>query len=206
MKSACRLSGHKGTMRSLSFSVLLVLMIFASNHSNLAQADDYSQAIQIFKESGAVQPFFKNAYGYAVFPTIGKGGLGIGGAYGKGQVYKGGKVTGTASVVKLSVGFQAGGQALSEIIFFQDKRAYDDFTNGNFEFDAEASAIAITAGVDAKAGTQGATAGASAGPDTAVQAGTKYRKGMAVFVHQKGGLMYEAAIGGQKFGFTPNNK
>jgi lipid-binding SYLF domain-containing protein len=178
-------------------------MIFASNASNLAHAHSYSNAIDVFKKSSAVQPFFNNCYGYAVFPTIGKGGIGIGGAYGKGQVYQGGKVTGTASLVKLSVGFQLGGQAFSEIIFFKDKRAYDEFTSGSFEFDASASAVAITAGAQVKAGTEGGTAGASAGPATGAQAETRYRKGMVVFVHAKGGLMYEAAIGGQKFNFTP---
>jgi lipid-binding SYLF domain-containing protein len=190
-------------MKPLRFFVLLVVMIFASNASNLAHADSYSNAIDVFKKSSAVQPFFNNCYGYAVFPTIGKAGIGIGGAYGKGQVYQGGKVTGTASLVKLSVGFQLGGQAFSEIIFFKDKRAYDEFTSGSFEFDASASAVAITAGAQVKAGTEGGTAGASAGPATGAQAETRYRKGMVVFVHAKGGLMYEAAIGGQKFNFTP---
>jgi hypothetical protein len=119
------------------------------------------------------------------------------------QVYQGGKVTGTASLVKVTIGFQWGGQAFSEVIFFQDKRAYDDFTSGNFEYDAAASAVAITAGVQAKAGTEGAIAGSSAGPPTRAQVQNKYRRGMAVFVHAKGGLMYGAGIGGQKFSFTP---
>ena len=104
-------------------------------------------------------------------------------------------------MTKATIGFQFGGEAFSEIIFFQDKRAYNEFTNGNFEFDVAASAVAITAGAQAKAGTEGATAGASAGPATGTQAKTNYRKGMAVFAHTKGGLMYEAAIGGQKFSF-----
>ena len=103
----------------------------------------------------------------------------------------------------MSVGFQLGGQAFSEVIFFEDKRAYDEFTSGSFEFDASASAVAITAGAQAQAGSTGTSAGASAGPATGVQASNKYRKGIAVFVHTKGGLMYEAAIGGQKFDFTP---
>jgi len=206
MKSLRVLSSQKGKAGSLRFFLLLLLMVVASNRSSLAQADDYSQTIEVFKKSGTVQPFFQNAYGYAVFPAVGKGGLGIGGAYGKGGVYQGGKVTGTATLLALSIGFQAGGQAFSEIIFFQDKRAYDDFTSGSFEFDAQASAVAITAGAQASAGTQGATAGASAGPDSGQQAGTGYRKGMAVFVQAKGGLMYEAAIGGQKFDFTPRKE
>jgi len=182
-------------------SIPLFAMVLAVLMAGPALADKYADTIAVFKKSDAVQPFFKNAYGYAVFPTIGKGGLGIGGAYGKGQVYQGGKVAGEASLVKLSIGWQAGGQAFSQMIFFEDKRAYDEFTSGEFEFDASASAVAITAGAQAKAGTGGATAGASAGPATGKQAKASYRKGMAVFVHTKGGLMYEAAIGGQKFSF-----
>jgi lipid-binding SYLF domain-containing protein len=105
--------------------------------------------------------------------------------------------------MKISIGFQAGGQAFSQIIFFQDKRAYDDFTSGEFAFDAQASAVAITAGAQAQAGSTGATAGASAGPKTGTHAQASYYKGMAIFVHTKGGLMYEAAIAGQKFSFKP---
>ena len=191
-------------MRVFRLFVLLVMVILLSSFPNLAHADKYSNTIEVFKESPAVQPFFKSAYGYTVFPTVGKAGIGIGGAYGKGQVYRGGKVTGTAKLFKATIGFQLGGQAFKQIIFFQDKRAYDDFTSGNFEFDAAASAVAITAGAQAKAGTEGATAGASAGPATGTQAETSYRKGMAVFVHTTGGLMFEAAIGGQKFSFQPN--
>lgn len=103
----------------------------------------------------------------------------------------------------MSIGFQLGGQAFSEIIFFQDKRAYNEFISGAFEFDVKASAVAITAGVQAQAGTTGKTAGASAGPATGRQAKAKYVKGMAVLIHARGGFMYEAAIGGQKFSFEP---
>jgi lipid-binding SYLF domain-containing protein len=106
--------------------------------------------------------------------------------------------------MKATIGLQAGGQAFSEMIFFEDKRAYDDFTSGEFEFDATASAVAITVGAQAKAGTEGTTAGASATSQTGKQAKAKYSNGMAVFVHTKGGLMYEAAIGGQKFSFKAN--
>ena len=173
--------------------------------SSPAYADKYTDTINVFKKSQVVQPFFKNAYGYAVFPTVGKAGIGIGGSYGTGQVYQGGKVTGEVSLIKGSIGWQLGGQAFSQMIFFEDKRAYDEFTSGNFEFDATASAVAITAGAQAKAGTEGASAGASAGPATGKQAKTSYHKGMVVFTHTKGGLMYEAAIGGQKFSFKPKN-
>jgi lipid-binding SYLF domain-containing protein len=188
-------------MNIYRLSIILVTVMLALALSNPAQADKFADTIDIYKKSGAVEPFFKGAYGYAVFPTIGKAGFGIGGSYGTGQVYQGGKVTGETSLIKATIGFQAGAQAFSEMIFFEDKRAYDEFTSGEFEFDAAASAVAITAGVQAKAGTEGATAGASAGPATGKQAQASYHKGMAVFVHIKGGLMYEAAIGGQKFNF-----
>jgi lipid-binding SYLF domain-containing protein len=184
-------------------SAIFVMIILIFTVSSASAAEDFSSTIKVFNESPSVQPYFKNAYGYAVFPTVGKGGLGIGGAYGKGQVYRDDKVTGTAKLTKVTIGFQAGGQAFSQIIFLQDKRAYDDFTSGEFAFDAQASAVAITAGAQAQAGTTGATAGASAGPKTGAQAKINYYKGMAIFVHAKGGLMYEAAIGGQKFSFKP---
>ena len=185
---------------------VLVALLVALAVALPAQADKFEDTMAVYKKSASVQPFFENAYGYAVFPTIGKAGIGIGGSYGTGQVYEKGVVTGTASLAKLSVGFQLGGQAYSQMVFFEDKRAYDEFTSGNFEFDATASAVAITAGVEAKAGTEGATAGASAGPATAAQAKIEYHKGMAVFTHAKGGLMYEAALGGQKYGYKPLEK
>jgi lipid-binding SYLF domain-containing protein len=184
-------------------SAVFVMIVLIFTISSASAADDYSSTINVYKQSPQVQPYFKNAYGYAVFPTVGKGGLGIGGAYGKGQVYRGGKATGTTKLMKISIGFQAGGQAFSQIIFFQDKRAYDEFTSGEFAFDAQASAVAITAGAQAQAGSTGATAGASAGPKTGTHAQASYYKGMAIFVHTKGGLMYEAAIAGQKFSFEP---
>ena len=190
-------------MKSIMLFKTLLFLLLAVFISSPAMADQYTDTLDIFKKSDAVKPFVESAYGYAIFPTIGKGGFGVGGAYGKGRVYRGGVVTGETSLVKLTVGFQAGGQAFSEVIFFEDKRAYDEFTSGEFAFDAAASAVAVTAGAQAKAGTGGATAGASAGPATGSQARTQYHKGMAVFIHAKGGLMYEAAIGGQKFSFTP---
>jgi lipid-binding SYLF domain-containing protein len=191
---------HITIKKPITMSILIAFTLVVAL-SGPALADKFTDTIEIYKKSEAVQPFFKNAYGYAVFPTVGKAGIGIGGSYGTGQVYRGGKVTGEASLIKATIGFQLGGQAFSQMIFFEDKRAYDEFTGGNFEFDATASAVAITAGAQAKAGTEGATAGASAGPATGKQAKASYHKGMAVFVHTKGGLMYEAAIGGQKFSF-----
>ena len=190
-------------MKINRFPILMIIFILALALANPVQADKFIDTIEMYGKSDAPQPLFKNAYGYAVFPTVGKAGSGIGGSYGTGQVYQGGKVTGEVSLIKGSIGFQLGGQAFSQMIFFKDKRAYDEFTSGEFEFDATASAVAITAGAQAKAGTEGTSAGASAGPATGKQAKTSYHKGMVVFTHTKGGLMYEAAIGGQKFNFKP---
>jgi lipid-binding SYLF domain-containing protein len=192
-------------MRIIRFHMGTVVLIgaIACTSASASAAVDYSSTLNVFKASPQVKPFFKDAYGYAVFPTVGKGGLGIGGAYGEGQVYRGGRVTGRSRLVQLSIGFQAGGQAFSQIIFFKDKRAYDEFTSGEFAFDAQASAVAITAGAQAQVGTTGSTAGASTGPKSGKQAETVYQNGMAIFIHAKGGLMYEATIAGQKFSFDP---
>jgi lipid-binding SYLF domain-containing protein len=165
-----------------------------------ALADSYSDTVGLFKNAGASAGFFTSSYGYAVFPTIGKGGLGIGGAHGKGHVYRQGKYVGDTSMTQLSIGLQAGGQAYSEIIFFQDQRAFDEFTSGNFSFSGNVSAVAITAGASASAGTGGSSAGASGGKKDATTAG-EYQKGVAVFTIAKGGLMYEASVAGQKFSY-----
>lgn len=167
-----------------------------------AAADEYQDTIEVFRKAGESGKFFQTAYGYAVFPTIGKGGIGVGGAYGKGRVYEKGRYVGDTSMAQVTVGFQLGGQAYSQIVFFEDQRAFREFTSGSFEFGAEASAVAITAGAGAKAGTAGASAGASAGRHDAKTVGV-YNKGMATFTVAKGGLMYEASIGGQKFSYTP---
>ena len=136
-------------------------------------------------------------------PKIGKGGLGVGAAHGRGQVYQGDRVTGITKLTDISIGFQAGGQAYRQIIFFEDKRACDEFTAGSYEFDAGAGAVAVTASADAGVGTTGTSAGASAGGQTGSQASTSYHKGLAVFTISTGGLMYEATIAGQKYKFTP---
>jgi lipid-binding SYLF domain-containing protein len=170
---------------------------------SVAWADDYSDTIDMFKKAGGSAKFFDSSYGYAVFPTIAKGGLGVGAAHGKGRVYEQGKYVGDTSMTQVSVGLQAGGQAYSQIIFFQDKNAFDEFTSGNFEFGAGVNAVAIKSGVSASAGSTGASAGASgAGTGDASTAGA-YRKGMAVFTVAKGGLMYEASLAGQKFKYKP---
>jgi len=165
-----------------------------------ALADRYSDTTSLFKNAGASAAFFESSYGYAVFPTIGKGGIGVGAARGKGRVFQQGKYIGDTSMTQLSIGLQLGGQAYSEIIFFEDQRALSEFTSGNFSFSGDVSAVAITAGASASAGTRGSTAGASGGKKDATTAG-KYQKGVAVFTIAKGGLMYEAAVAGQKFSY-----
>ena len=166
-----------------------------------AFADSYSDTVTLFKNAGQSAALFKSSYGYAVFPTIGKGGIGIGGAHGSGRVYQQGKYIGDTSMTQISIGLQLGGQAYSEIIFLEDQRALSEFTSGNFGFSGNVSAVAITAGASASAGTEGSTtAGASGGKKDATTAG-RYQKGMAVFTIAKGGLMYEASVAGQKFSY-----
>ena len=159
-------------------------------------------AINLFRHAGESAWFFGHSYGYAIFPTIGEGGFVVGAAGGKGQVFIRGRQVGEATLAEVSVGFQAGGQAFSEIIFFEDKRSADEFESGHFEFGADAKVVAITAGADVSAATNGQQAGVSGGEKDARTVG-HYYKGMAVFTIAKGGLMYQAAVSGQKFSFKP---
>jgi lipid-binding SYLF domain-containing protein len=187
------------TQRKLAFAAGLALLTLAP----FGWSDGYDDARKIFQEAGASGSFFKSSYGYALFPTIGKGGIGLGGAGGKGRVFVGGKHVGNTSMAQVTVGLQLGGQAYSMIIFFEDERAFTDYSSGNFEFGAQATAVAITAAASAGTSTGGgATAGAS-GHSSSARTGGGYTKGMAVFTVAKGGLMYEASLGGQKFGYKP---
>ncbi len=149
----------------------------------LAAQQDVTKAIAEFKkaDSGIAQ-VFETAHGYAIFPSVGKGAIGIGGAHGNGYVYERGRLIGHTTLTQVTVGFQFGGQAYREVIFFKDKTALDDFTRGNFEFSAQATAVAIKAGASA---------------DLA------YNGGVAIVTMAKGGLMYEASVGGQKFSYKP---
>jgi len=167
-----------------------------------AFADEYSDTIKVFRNAGESASFFEDSYGYAVFPTIGKGGFVVGAAHGSGRVYRQGKYVGDTSMTQITVGAQLGGQAYSQMVFFKNKGAFDEFTSGEFEFAAQASAVAITAGASAQAGTSGPSAAAS-GTQQHAKTTAKYYKGMAVFTVAKGGLMYEASIGGQKFSYEP---
>ncbi len=116
-----------------------------------AHADDYSDTATLFRNAGQSKYFFDHSHGYAIFPTIGKGGLVVGAAHGNGRVFVNGAAIGTTSVTQLSLGLQAGGQAYSQIIFFEDERALREFTNGQFEFGADASEVAIRAGAQGSA-------------------------------------------------------
>jgi lipid-binding SYLF domain-containing protein len=170
-----------------------------------ALADKYSDALKLFQDAGESAAFLKSSYAYALFPTIGKAGLGVGGARGEGRVYEQGKHVGDTTMTSLSFGLQAGGQSYAQIIFFEDQRALDEFKSGNFEFGANVNAVVITASASGTAGSTGASAGASAGKSDASTTG-EYRKGMAVFQIIKGGLMYEASVAGQKFSYKPVGK
>lgn len=182
--------------RLLSILVLSSLALAATP----AVADEYQDTINVFRKAIESGPMLSKAYGYAVFPTVGKAGVGLGGAFGKGRVYEKGKHIGDTTLAQASFGWQLGAEAFSQIILFEDKRALEEFTRGQFEFSAEASAVAVTARAGASAGTTGASAGASAGQHDAKTAG-KYHKGMATFTVGKGGLMYAATVAGQKFSY-----
>lgn len=173
---------------------ILVLLPVAS-----VLADTYSDTKKMFSDAGASN-MFDGAHAYALFPTIGKAGFVIGGAYGEGRVYQGGEVIGDTSMTQATIGFQLGGSGFSQVIFFKDKRALDKFTRGNFEFGADAQAVALTAAAGGSAKTTGSSATASGGKNNADTAGNYY-KGMATFTITKGGLMYEASVGGQKFSY-----
>lgn len=174
--------------RKLLFSALTLLLTAHAqagwNPSGGAEIEKKaSETLREFRrQDPSLEAFFKKAAGWAVFPTVGKGGFGIGGAYGEGVLYEGGKVVGYADVKQVTIGFQFGGQAYSELIFFKNKRAVERFKQEKLEFDAQVSAVA-------------ATKGAAANVD--------YSNDVAVFTLVKGGLMYEATVGGQHFGFTP---
>jgi lipid-binding SYLF domain-containing protein len=187
---------------------VLVSLALSSTFGSMAVADDdpgdCAATLKLFQDAGQSASFFSKSYGYAVFPTIGKAGLGVGGAHGSGCVYEKGKQVGTAKMNQLSFGWQAGAQGYSLIVFFEDERAFKEFTSGNFEFGAKASAVAITAGASAGAGTTGTSSGASAGKkDATTKTVTGYEKGVASFSIIKGGLMYEAALAGAKFKYKP---
>jgi len=134
------------------------------------------------KSDPGLKKFFDEAAGYAVFPTVGKGAVGVGGAFGRGELYEAGQLEGFCTLTQASIGLALGGQAYTELIFFETQHALDRFKTGNFAFAAQASAVALKSGASANA---------------------KYTDGVAVFTMAEAGLMYEASIGGQKFSYRP---
>ena len=171
-------------MKNLFLVCLFVLTISISSTAQIGGWDPEAvekaeETKQTFLEKDPdLKAFFGEAYAYVIFPSIGKGGLAVGGAHGKGIMFRNDSPVGEAKMTQVTIGFQAGGQAYSEVIFFENEASYERFTASKYEFAAQVSAVAATAGASA---------------DVA------YEDGVAVFTMAKGGLMYEASVGGQKF-------
>lgn len=190
-------------MKAALPTMLALIATLLATPAEAQRTRDFSETISTFQEVAVVRPFFDNAYGYAVWRRIARGGLGIGGATGRGQVYVNGEVTGFSRLVDVSIGFQMGGKVYRQIIFFEDKAAYDDFAAGRFEFDAQAAAIAVTASAQASSGTQGSQASVQAATTAELAAESSYHNGMRVFTMARGGLMYQVTIAGQRYNFRP---
>ena len=185
----------------INAGLVAAALLTLSGTAGAQEVRDLSGTIDEFRSIPGLQRYFENAYGFAVWQRIARGGLGIGAATGRGQVYVDGQVVGFSRLVDVTIGLQLGGQAYKQIIFFEDQRAYTDFTSGNFEFDAAASAVAVTASAQANAGTSGSQASAGSGGPASSASGAGYYKGLQVFTMATGGLMYQATIGGQKYNF-----
>ncbi|SHG78899.1 Las17-binding protein actin regulator [Chryseolinea serpens] len=180
------------TKKRLTFylqGTLLLVAVFVATTNGLGQSDSKKEKIakdskeakaEFIKSDPKMADLFSKAYGYAIFPNVGKGAVGIGGASGNGVAYENGTAIGTAKLTQVSIGFQWGGQAYREVIFFESKEHMDRFKESRVELSAQVSAVAAKSGASANA---------------------KYVDGVMVFTMQKGGLMYEAAVGGQKFKF-----
>lgn len=161
---------------SLSFSA------FSQSEKEKGLIEDSKNAQAEFTKSDSLmQSLFSNSHGYVIFPNVGKGAIGIGGAAGNGILFENGTPVGSAKMKQVSIGFQFGGQAYREVIFFENAEALDRFKQNKFEFAAQASAVAVTKGASTN---------------------VKYRDGVMVFTQEKKGLMYEASVGGQKFDYS----
>lgn len=172
-----------------TFLIILLLAVFASplsafepNTKDKLELDVARAIIDITNADAGIETFFEEAAGYAVYPSVGKGGFVVGGAYGKGVVIVNDQVDGHTSMTQASIGLQIGGQTYSQFIFFRDQVALEHFKRGNFEFGAQASAVAATAGASADA---------------------NYNQGVVIFTHANGGLMAEGSVGGQRFSYEP---
>jgi lipid-binding SYLF domain-containing protein len=162
---------------------MIAATIAASVRADELTDDSKAAKAEFFKKDESLKPIMEKAAGYVIFPSVAKGALGIGAARGTGQLYEKGKdkAAGETKLTQVTIGLQAGGQAYSELILFEDQTSMDNFKKGNFELSAQVSAVAVTAGASANA---------------------KYEKGVMVLTMAKGGLMYEASVGGQKFKYT----
>ncbi len=167
----------------LIFSSLLVAKAATAQSSKdqKIMIDCDTAKAEFLRTDPLLKNVFQSAYGYVILPNIGKGAVGVGGASGNGIVYEKGKIVGKAKMSQVTIGFQVGGQAYRELIFFESKAALDRFKENKVEFSAQASAVAATAGASANA---------------------KYADGIMIYTQQKGGLMYEASVGGQKFKYS----
>lgn len=176
---------NRSIVRMLLFMPMLLTacILFAQNSSKDSKLITDSKVAKsgFIKADGQMQSLFNNAYAYVIFPNVGKGAIGIGGAAGNGIAYQGGKVVGRANMKQVTVGFQWGGQAYREVIFFENKEAFDRFKENKFELSAQASAVAANKGASGN---------------------VKYANGVMIFTQTKGGLMYEASVGGQKFKYS----
>jgi lipid-binding SYLF domain-containing protein len=173
---------------SLILPPTLILSLFLTTAAILAHDKNklhknVIEAIALFKEKDpGIKKFFDNSYGYAIFPRVGKGGIGIGAAAGRGEVYEKGELIGTARLTQVNIGLQLGGQVYSEIVFFKSEKDLDVFRKSRLKLSAQVSAVAASSGAAANA---------------------NYSHGVVIFTIARSGLMYEATIGGQRFKFKP---
>ena len=176
-----KINALKISIFSLLFTALVPATLLAQDDDRTKlMADAENAKAEFIKSDGLMQSLFDKSAGYVIFPNVGKGAIGVGGAAGNGILYENGKAVGHAKMKQVTVGFQFGGQAYREVIFFEDKAALDRFKTGNFELSAQASAVAVTKGASVD---------------------VKYRNGVMIFTQEKGGLMYEASVGGQHFDY-----
>ena len=170
---------------SITLSLVILSLLLWPAPPLVAQEDVPAVIEKVKAKDPGMEKIFSDAVGYAVYPTVGKGAIGVGGAHGNGWVYHGGKLIGKSSLTQVTVGFQLGGQAYSEVVLFQTQQALDNFKQGHLKLDAQASAVAVT---------------------ERVSRDLAYLDGVAIVTMAKGGLMYEASVGGQKFSFKPIEK
>ena len=167
---------------ALAFSISAAVGTAQAATDSQLVADAQRTVATYQKTDPGLSSFIGRSAAYVVFPSVLKGGVGIGGAHGSGVLFENGRPTGRASLSQVSVGAQLGGQEYSEVIFFETPQALAGFKKGEFTFSAQATAVALKSGASANA---------------------KFKDGVAVFTSAKGGLMFEASLGGQKFKFEP---